>query len=107
MIDSKERNIAVLLNVSGLFFPLFGPLVLWLLFKEESKFIDQHGKDALNFHISMYIYSFIIVLLCFIFIGFLLIPVLAVFVVLFPILGAVKASNGELYKYPLCFDFIK
>lgn len=86
---------------------LLGPLIIWLLKREESAFVDEQGKESLNFQLSLLIYSLACGLLIFVGIGvFLLLP-LWVFGFICPIIGAVKASEGISYRYPLCIRFIK
>ncbi len=86
---------------------LIAPILIWQLKKEEFPSIDPHGKMVANFLISILIYSFIAGLLCLVFIGFLLLMVLGLVAIVFPIIGAIKASNGELWKYPLMIEFLK
>jgi|SRR3954462_11452434 len=93
---------------------LIGPLVVWLLKRHESPGVDAHGKEALNFQISWTIYGMILgvlsaVLWIFI-IGLLFVPVLIigfVAMVILVIIASVKASNGQLYRYPLTIRFLK
>jgi uncharacterized Tic20 family protein len=95
------------LLVGGLTF--VGPLVVWLMKKDESKFVDYHGKEALNFQLNILIYSLISVALmiatCFVL--FPLPIVVAVYAIVMPILAGIKANEGELYEYPLTFRMIK
>jgi len=94
-------------NIGIPFANILGPLVIWLIKKNESSVIDEHGKESLNFQISVTIYSLLAGLLCFIFIG---IPILfAIMIAWFVlvIIASIKASNGELYKYPITIHFIQ
>jgi len=96
--------------LAGFIVPYAGlalPIVLWQVKKPEMPELDVHGKIAVNWIISLVIYSVLCMLLFFVFIGFLLFPVLIVIAVVFPIIGAVKASNGEVWKYPLSISFLK
>ena len=86
---------------------LLGPLLVWLLKKEDHPFIDEQGKEAVNFQITMFIVLFISVILCLFLIGFLFLIVIGVLMVIFPIIAAIKANDGEHYRYPLCLRFIK
>ena len=85
---------------------VLGPLVIWLIKKEDSPFIDQQGKNALNFQISMTIYFIVAGLLCLILIGFLLLPALAIFSLIMVIIATIKASDGETFEYPLSIKFL-
>ncbi len=86
---------------------ILGPLVIWLIKKNDYPFVDQQGKSALNFQISMAIYAIIPFLLVFVVIGIPLLIALGVADLIMVILAAVKANNGESYKYPLSIKFIK
>jgi hypothetical protein len=86
---------------------LIPPLIVWLLKRDESPEIDAHGKEAINFQISMLIYNVIAGVFCIILIGFLVLPVLWVLNAVFVIIAAIKASDGELYRYPLAIRFLQ
>lgn len=83
------------------------PLILWLFKREEGPFVDEQGKESLNFQLSLLVYAFVCGLLFFVGIGVLLVVPLLVFGFVCPIIGAVKASDGISYRYPLCIRFIK
>lgn len=108
-----ERNLAMLCHLLGLFTGFVGPLVLWLVKKDESAFVDHHGKESLNFQITVLIFigglSIVAVVLSLIFIGLLLFPVILVLVVLAmiaEIMACVSASRGEWSRYPGCLRLI-
>ena len=86
---------------------VIGPLVIWLMKKEEFPFVEEQGKEALNFQISMFIYGVIAGLLCFVCIGFVLAPLVGITDIVLLIIAAIKANNGEHYRYPLTIRFIK
>ena len=69
--------------------------------------MDEQGKEAVNFQISMLIYGIVAGLLCFLCVGFVLAPAVAIFDLVFLLIAAVKANNGEHYRYPLTIRFIK
>lgn len=112
-----------LLALSGLlgvpFGHILGPLIMWLVKKDECPFVDECGKEALNFNISMTIYAsalilvampaIIIPILGIIIFGLAVVGVFALFIVglVFIILAALKANEGANYKYPLTIRFIK
>jgi len=110
---NKERTWAALTHaatftgyLTGAGF-IVGPLVMWLIKKDQMPFVDVHGKQAVNFNISMLIYAFVGFISLFILIGFVLLPALAIFHLVVSIIAAVKASNGEYYSYPLSIRFIQ
>jgi hypothetical protein len=86
---------------------VLAPLIVWLLKRGDSPEIDAHGKEALNFQISMLIYNVIAGVFCLVLIGFLLLPLLWVLNAVFVIIAAIKASDGELYRYPMTIRFIQ
>lgn len=86
---------------------IIGPLFIWLLKKEASPFIDHHGKESLNFQISLTIYYVIAGLLVFILIGFVLLALLFCAHVILSIMAGVRAYNGESFRYPMTIRFIR
>lgn len=112
----SERSLSAVAHLSaflgyftGIGFWL-GPLVVWLVFRERSRTVSQHAKEALNFNLSLLIYSAVVALSCFVLVGFLILPVFAVAVVVvqlvFPIIAAVRAQDGRSYRYPLTLRLI-
>ena len=87
---------------------ILGPLIVWLLKKDEHPFIDRHGKEALNFNISIFIWTVIgvILLFCF-FLGLIILIPLTVFHIVCTIIATLKANNGEEFRYPLTFRLVK
>ncbi len=94
----------------GYIVPLAGmivPVVLWQIKKSDSEMIDKHGRIVTNWIISELMYTIVFVLLCFIIIGIPLLVALAVVGVIFPIIGGIKANNGEVWPYPLSLKFFR
>ncbi len=85
---------------------IVGPLIVWLIKRKDHPFIDEQGKEALNFQITMLIAFIIAGLLIFVLIGFILLPILALAEVVFPIIAGIKANKGEHYRYPFTIRFI-
>ena len=84
------------------------PLVLWLTQKDKVAGMDMHGKMILNFQISLFIYSLICVPLIFLFgLGIVLLIIIGIITLVFPIINAIKTSNGEMPSYPMTLDIIK
>jgi uncharacterized Tic20 family protein len=83
------------------------PIVIWQIKKHDLPGVDPHGKMVTNWLISAFIYSLICFILSFILIGFPLMFVLAVLAVIFPVIGGIKANDGQLWKYPLTITFLK
>jgi uncharacterized Tic20 family protein len=111
--DSQVRLWAMAMHLSQLancIVPAAGiiiPIVIWQVKKNEMPELDVHGKIIANWLISALIYSVMSVLLLFALVGFILLPVLAVLAIIFPIIGGVKANNGEVWKYPLTITFFR
>jgi len=105
--DSNEKLLIILCHLSlflgvGIIFPL----IIYLVKKGESEKITAHARESLNFHISLFIYGVIAVFLCMIVIGFPLLIALMVMALVLPIVAAVKASEGNFYRYPLCLRLV-
>jgi uncharacterized Tic20 family protein len=113
VMGMKSDTYCMLLHLSqllSLFTAIGGiivPIVMWAIAKDKSPLVDQHGKIVLNWIISVVIYGVAAVLLCLVFVGFLLIPVLVVLAIVFPIIGAVKANEGVVWRYPFSIPFFK
>ncbi len=123
----NERNIAALVHLSSLagilipFGNLIAPLVIWLLKREESNFIDANGKAAINFQISVSIYWVVGLILVFILtvmallvapgilvlVGIPLLAALGIFTLVVVTMAAIKPGNGEEFNYPLSIRFLK
>ncbi|MGI8957214.1 MAG: DUF4870 domain-containing protein [Chthoniobacterales bacterium] len=111
---SNARTWSVLCHASALLgvflhFPghLLGPLIVWLMKRGDSPEIDAHGKEALNFQISMLLYTLISGVFCLILIGFVFIAVLWVLNAVFVIIASIQASEGRFYRYPMTIRFIQ
>lgn len=103
-------HLSALLHLLGATFPganIVGPLVIWLIKKPQSPYLDEVGKRVLNFQISWAIYFAVLWLLVFALIGFLLLPIAAIAWLIFVIVGAIKESNREPYQFPLTIQFLK
>ena len=85
---------------------VIGPVVVWQIQKDKSAFVDYHGKEAVNFQITMTIAYCIALLLIIVVIGVPILVVLGILSVVFSVIAGVKANNGEYYKYPYTFRFI-
>jgi uncharacterized Tic20 family protein len=113
LTDPEARTLAMLGHLSafsGFVIPfghILGPLLIWLIKREDHPFVDDQAKEALNFQLSMSLYYLIGLVLILALIGFLILPALVVFSIVVMIMGAIRANNGERYRYPLCIRFIK
>ncbi|BDX38304.1 orotate phosphoribosyltransferase [Tenuifilaceae bacterium CYCD] len=108
----EERTYSMLCHLSalsGLIIPfghILGPLVIWLIKKDQYTEVNRQGKAALNFHISLTIYAMIAGILVILLIGFVLLPLIFLFGLTCTIIAAVKSSNCERFEYPLTIQLI-
>jgi len=86
---------------------LLGPLIVWLAKRDDSPEIDAHGKESVNFQISMLIYNGIAVVFCLVLVGFAFLAVLWVLNAVFVIVASIQASDGKFYRYPMTIRFIE
>lgn len=87
---------------------LIVPLILWVTKKDEVVKMDEHGKSIINFQISIFIYCIISIPLIFLFgLGIILLIATGIVAFVFPIINAIKASNGEAPYYPMSINIIK
>ena len=96
--------------LAGFFVPwaghIVGPLVVWLAKRADSPEIDAHGKESINFQLSMLIYNVIAGILCLVLVGFFILLLLHILNVVFIIVASIQASEGKLYRYPLTIRLI-
>jgi uncharacterized Tic20 family protein len=97
--------------LAGFFVPwaghILGPLIVWLAKRNDSPEIDEHGKESLNFQISMLIYNVIAGVLCLVLIGFVILAILHILNLVLVIIASIQASEGKFYRYPLTIRLIK
>ena len=103
---SDERLWAMLAHLSIFVFSLLGPILILVILGKRSRFVDDQAKEALNFHISVLIASVISVLLCFVIIGFVLLPVVIIGSMVLGVIGALRANAGIAYRYPITLRLI-
>lgn len=110
----EERNWGVIAHLSalvGVVIPflgnIVGPLVVWLVKKDQSEYIADHAREALNFNITVTIAAVACWILVFIFIGILLFAALGLAWLILMIMAAVKASQGSTYRYPFSLRLVK
>ncbi|MDE2091029.1 MAG: DUF4870 domain-containing protein [Gammaproteobacteria bacterium] len=113
MTTETENNWGMAAHLSalaGYVFPfgsVIGPLVVWLMKKDEMPFVNSQGKEALNFQITMVIAALISIVLIFVIIGIFLLWAVAIIDLIFIIVAAIQASKGVDYRYPLSLRLIK
>lgn len=106
-ITQDDKNLALLAHLGTMFGGFIVPLILWIVKKEESRFVAEHARKSLNFQLSLLIYIIVSFIMVFFIIGIFMMAALGVFATIVMIIASVAASKGEDYNYPLCIDFIK
>lgn len=110
--SAQERQWAMFSHLAAFFgfiIPfgsILGPLVIWLIKKDTMPFVSDQGKEALNFNITVAIAVLVSWVLVFILIGFLLLPAVVIFWIVFVIIATVKANEGVAYRYPLTLRLV-
>ena len=109
-VSADDRSWGMIAHLSPLIagalggMAFLGPLIVWLVKKDQSPFIDDQGKEALNFQISIMLAVLICAATC---IGIVLIPVIAVGAIVYSIIGGLEANKGVYYRYPYTWRLIK
>ena len=103
--NNSNNDLGFLAHLLGILTGFIGPLITYCVAEDDS--LKEHSKKALNWQFSLLIYFVISFILIFVLIGFLLLIVLAILNLVFPIIAIVKATNGELWDYPLAIKFFK
>ena len=113
-VSKDEQNWAMACHLSALagflipFGNIAGPLIVWLIKRAEMPLVDVHGKEALNFQITVSIAIAVCVALMFVLIGFVLILIVGLGALVLTIMAAVKVSNGDFeYRYPFALRLLK
>ena len=105
--DKDSKTMALLCHLLGIFTWLVGPLIIWLVKKDTSPFVDDQGKEALNFQITLTIAYVVGIITSCIGVGFIIIMAVWVLNLVFCILAAMKANEGVAYRYPFAIRLIK
>lgn len=107
-VTGSDKLWAILSHISGLFGIWFIiPIIVYLVMRDESDYVAENAKEALNFHISLLIYAICSALLIFMLIGIPLLVVLGLGALVLSIVAAVKASDGSIYRYPLTIRLVR
>ncbi|MCS6850310.1 MAG: DUF4870 domain-containing protein [Gemmataceae bacterium] len=111
-LTADDRQWAMFAHLSGLITGLVGlnfvgPLVIWIMKKEQSPFIDYHAKEALNFQLNIMAYILISVPLLFCFVGIATLAAAIIYGVVMAIVAGIRANEGQYYKYPFLVRLIQ
>ena len=104
--SANDKNIAVLTHLGGIFFGFIPGLLVWLLKKDDSPFVGEQAREALNFQITVMMAYMAAWLLAFLLVGLALLPMIYVGNIVLCILAAVAVSRGEDYRYPFALRLI-
>ncbi|MBV8634872.1 MAG: DUF4870 domain-containing protein [Burkholderiaceae bacterium] len=105
--SKDDSTMAMLAHLLGFVLSFIPSLVIWLIKKDESPFVAQEAKEALNFQITLVIGHAIAMALTIIAIGAFLFPLLWILNIVFCIIAAVTASKGQAYRYPFTLRLVK
>lgn len=104
--SSHEKNLATITHLGGTVFGFIPALTVWLLKKDDSVYLADQAKEALNFQITIALACFIAGILVFLLIGLLLMGIIWLFNLVFCLIAAISTSKGETYRYPICLRLI-
>ena len=106
-LSKDERTLAMLCHLGALVTGFIAPLIIWLVKKDECPFVDEQGKEALNFVFTVMIGALICVPLAFVCVGVPLMMALGIYAMVMHIIGAVKTNDGIHFRYPFRIEFLK
>jgi uncharacterized Tic20 family protein len=103
----EAKNMAMLAHILGFFTSVIGPLIIWLMKKDEHPYIEQQAREALNFQITVLIAGAVAGVLTLVCVGVILAVIIPIVDIIFCIMAAVAASNGKDYRYPFALRLVK
>lgn len=106
-VSSDEKTMALLAHLLGIFTYFIGPLVIWLVKKDQSAFVERHAREALNFQITAAIAAVVSGILIIVIIGIFLLFAVGIAVLVFSIIATIAASKGNEYRYPFALRLVK
>lgn len=102
-----EKTLAIVMHIFGLIgLALIGPLIIWLMKKDQSPYLDAQGRELLNFQISFLIYGIVSFILVFLLVGVVLLPVVGIAGLVLTIMGIVRSTEGKIYRFPFIFRLL-
>ncbi|MBN8835676.1 MAG: DUF4870 domain-containing protein [Sphingobacteriia bacterium] len=102
-----EKNIAMLSHLLTFIAPIIAPLIIYVLKKNESPFIEAHAKESLNFHLTATLFFIVSIILIIVLVGILLLCVIGLATTVLAIVATIRASEGRIYQYPFTIRFVK
>ena len=105
-VNSADKILAILCHVSPFIsVPFLLPFIVWLAKRDDSSYVADHAKEALNFHLSLLLYGICALPLAFVLVGFFIWGALAIIMVICALIAAIRAGDGGFYRYPLTIRF--
>lgn len=104
--SNDDKNIATVTHLSGTVFSFVPSLIVWVLKKDDSAYLGDQAKEALNFQITIMIATFVAGILVWLLVGFILLPIIWLMNIVFCVIAAISTSKGETYRYPLCLRLL-
>ena len=104
---SDERLWSTLVHVGGIFFSFIPALIGYLALKDRGPFVRAHSATALNFQLTMLLAGFVGAILSLIIVGVFVLIAVSILIIVFSIIAAIAANNGQFYTYPLSIEFVK
>ncbi len=105
-MSRDARNMAMLCHLLGIV-GFFAPLMIWLIEREKHRFVDEHGREAMNYQVSLLIYVSVSALLIPVAVGIFLLVAFGITHVVLTVIGAVRASQGRPWRYPIAIPFLR
>jgi len=104
--NDDARSTAMLIHLLAIFTGWLVPLIIWLIKKDQSRFIDQQGKEVVNFELTLLIGVVVGIVTACLYIGVLILLAVTVVNIVFGILSTMEVNQGKPYRYPVCIRFI-
>ena len=103
----EERQIALITHLGAIFLGWVLPLVVWLVKKDQSRFVADQAKEELNFQITMTIASLVAMVAVLLLVGVVALPLVLLYRVIGSILAGIASNNGKLFRYRYCLRLVK
>lgn len=107
MTPNEERMWAMLAHLSEIVFAIIAPILILAIFGKRSSFVADQAKEALNFHITLLIAAVVSAILVVVIIGFFMLFAVAIYGLVFAIIGGLAANEGKTYRYPITLRLVK
>jgi uncharacterized protein len=105
-VSQNSRQLAMFAHLSAILTGFLGPLIFYLVKKDEDPFVGDQSREALNFNLTVLIAVFVCIVLSFLVIGLFILPIVLIGALVFQIIAGVQANQGELYRYPISIRMV-